>query len=87
MWYYEVVFLSLHSKRLTPLSINLVGKFAFLNLFLIILFPFVKSELIYFDLFESPMITLLVYFLGILDFQGVGDLVSLQWTNVIKISF
>ena len=37
------LFLSLHSKRLITLPIKLVGKSAFLNLLLIILFSFVKS--------------------------------------------
>ena len=60
------------------MCINLVGKSAFLNLFLIILFSFVKSVLIRFDLCKSPIITLRLYFLGILEFQGVGNLVSLR---------
>ena len=80
------LFLSLYSKPLITLSINLVGKSAFLNLFLIF-FSFVKSVLTRFDLCKSPIVTLRLYFLGILEFQGVGNLVSLWWTDVIKIHF
>ena len=57
---------------------NLVRKSAFLNLFLIMFLKSVKSVLILFDLCKSPIITLRSYFLGILEFQGVINLVSLQ---------
>ena len=72
------LFLSLYSRPLITLSINLVGKSVFLNLFLIIFFSFVKSVLVRFDLCKSPIITLPLYFLSILEFQGVDNLVSLQ---------
>ena len=81
------LFLSLYSRPLITLSINLVGKSVFLNLFLIIFFSFVKSVLVRFDLCKSPIITLPLYFLSILEFQGVDNLVSLQWADVIKIPF
>ena len=75
------LFFSLYSKPLITLPINLVGKSAFLNLFLIIFPSLVKSVLIRLDLWKSPILTLRLYFLGILDFQGVGNLVSLRWTD------
>ena len=72
------LFLSLYSKPLITLSTKLVVKSAFLKLFLIIFFSFVKWELIRFDLGKSPIIFLLLYFLGILELQGVGNLVSIS---------
>ena len=63
------LFLSLYSKLLIILSINLAGKYAFLNLLLILFFSFVKSVLIRFDLFKYPIVTLSLYFLGILELK------------------
>ena len=60
------------------LSINLVGKSAFLNLLSIIIFLFVKSVLVHFDLCKSQIITLTSYILGISEAKGVGNLVSLR---------
>ena len=50
-------------------------------------FSFVKSVLFHFDLCNSQIITLLLYFLGILEFQVVGNLVSIQLTDIVNISF
>ena len=63
------LFLLLYSKLLIILSINLAGKYAFLNLLLILFFSFVKSVLIRFDLFKYPIVTLSLYFLGILELK------------------
>ena len=63
------LFLSLYSKLLIILSINLAGKYAFLNLLLILFFSFVKSVLSRFDLFKYPIVTLSLYFLGILELK------------------
>ena len=66
------LFLSLYSKLLIILSINLAGKYAFLNLLLILFFSFVKSVLIRFDLFKYPIVTLSLYFLGILELKELA---------------
>ena len=55
--------------------INLVGKSAFLNLFLITFFSFVKSVLICFNLLNVQLLHY-VYTFSALEFQGVGNLVS-----------
>ena len=46
-----------------------------------------KLVLIRCDLCKSPIITLRLYFLGIFKFQGVANLVSFKWTDVIKTAF
>ena len=46
-----------------------------------------KSEVILFDLRISLMITLRLYFLGILESQGTPNFVSLRRIDVIKIPF
>ena len=44
-----------------------------------------KSVIIRFGLCKSPIFTLHLYFFGILEFQGIGNLVSLRLSDLIKI--